>query len=142
MAKVLVVDDDEATLSLTRQILDQAGHSVQMTDHGSRVVPLVKAFRPALLLTDIFMPDLDGFEVIRMVRAVDDSIRIVVISGNHLGMLSRFGRGDWPYYLRAAQCLGADSALKKPFTSHELLTAVDNELTGRSSARSPLAAME
>jgi DNA-binding response OmpR family regulator len=57
-------------------------------------------------------------------------------------MLSRFGRGDWPYYLRAAQCLGADGALRKPFSAEELLAIVDSEMASRSGPRAPMAAME
>ena len=135
MARILVVDDDTCILALVRRILIAAGHSVEFTDHGSAVVALVDSFRPDLIVTDIFMPEVDGLEVIRLVRAFDNSIRIIVMSGNHLELLSRYGHPGWPYYLRAAQCMGANSALRKPFSPEELLAAIASEMKRRPSLK-------
>jgi len=135
MARILVIDDDVGMLAMVRRILVGAGHSVEVTDRSASVLATMQAFQPDLVLTDIFMPEVDGFEVIRLIRRADDRIPIVVISGNHLEILSRLGRPDWPYYLRAARCLGADSAISKPFTPAELLAAIDNEMAPRKVTR-------
>ena len=132
MARILVIDDDMGMLAMVRRILMGAGHVVEATDRSTSVLSRMEAFRPDLVLTDIFMPEVDGFEVIRLIRRADKRIPIVVISGNHLDILSRLGRSDWPYYLRAAKCLGADSAISKPFTPAELLAAIDQGMAPRS----------
>ena len=137
MARVLVIDDDAGMLAMMRRILVGAGHVVEATDRSTSVLSRVAGFQPDLVLTDIFMPEVDGFEVIRLIRRADHRIPIIVISGNHLEILSRLGRPDWPYYLRAARCLGADCAIAKPFTPAELLAAIDHGMTPRPDSRGP-----
>jgi len=139
VAKVLVVDDDEFMLALFRRILVGAGHLVEVTELGSDVAPLLESFHPDVVITDIFMPEVDGFEVIRSLRSVDATIGIIVISGNHLDLPSQCGGPEGPYYLHAAQCMGANQALRKPFTAEELLAAVDQWTTRQDIPPAPVA---
>ena len=69
---VLAVDDDNDALSLVREVLETAGARVTTIDRAKEGLDLLQATRPTLLLADIGMPDIDGFELIRRIRRLDD----------------------------------------------------------------------
>jgi DNA-binding response OmpR family regulator len=114
MADILVIDDEAALRRLVARILKGAGHSVREAENGRVGLQLFRELRPALVITDIVMPDQEGIETILELRRDAPSLPILAISG---------GGGEGAY-LRMATGLGATEALAKPFGADELLAAV------------------
>jgi PAS domain S-box-containing protein len=69
---VLVVDDDNDALSLVREVLELAGAQITTIDKGQAALELMQATRPDVLIADVGLPDIDGFELIRRVRQLED----------------------------------------------------------------------
>jgi CheY-like chemotaxis protein len=116
MAHLLVIDDDAGVREVIRLYLDGSGHRVIEAKDGYAGI---KAFAQAsfdLVITDIFMPDQDGIETIRMLRKLRPTIKIIAISGGIVGD---------KLYLREAKSLGADCVLPKPFRRMDLLNLVN-----------------
>src|SRR5437762_9082792 len=117
MADILIVDDDVRMRRLIVRILADAGHTVHEAADGKAGIALYRRVRPALVVTDIVMPDMEGIEMIRELRREAPALPILAVSGS--------GR---PVYLRAATGLGATASLAKPFRRDALLAAVANLL--------------
>ncbi len=118
MADILVIDDDPQMRRLLVRILTRAGHSVREAANGTVGLTLFHQARPALIITDIVMPDGEGIETIRSVRLEDTTLPIIAISGANSAL-----------YLSAAGRLGATASLSKPFAPDELVAKVE-ELLG------------
>jgi CheY-like chemotaxis protein len=123
LARILVVDDDVAVQSTVRLLLERAGHSVITAGDGRNGLALCETGGFDLLFLDIFMPGMDGFETMRMVRQQHPRLPIIVISGRPISTES-----DAPDFLTMARKLGAISSLQKPFRPADLLAAVANGL--------------
>ena len=118
-----------------RLLLERAGHSVVTADDGRKGVALCQTGNFDLLFLDIFMPGMDGFETMRMVRQRQPQLPIIVISGRPISLAADTA----PDFLTMATKLGAISSLQKPFKSADLLAAVTDSLEAakrRSSAAS------
>jgi len=111
--RLLVVDDD-ADMRLTLKLsLELAGYIVDVAANGREAIEVQRS-RPAdVLITDIFMPDADGFEAIDAFRAEFPRTKIIVVSGG-----AQFSKRD---YLPDAALMGADATLQKPFEIDALL---------------------
>ena len=120
LAKILVVDDDAAVQMTVRLLLERAGHSVVTADDGRKGLALCQTGDFDLLFLDIFMPGMDGFETMRMVRQHRPQIPIIVISGKPISS----DADSPPDFLTMATKLGAVSSLQKPFRPADLLAAV------------------
>jgi CheY-like chemotaxis protein len=81
LARILVVDDDAAVQVTVRLLLERAGHSVVTADNGRKGLALCQTSDFDLVFLDIFMPGMDGFETMRMVRQHRPLLPIIVISG-------------------------------------------------------------
>lgn len=103
-----------------RFLLQRAGHAVVAADDGHLGLDLVKAETFDLLFLDIFMPGMDGFEMLRLVHQDQPSLPIVVMSGRSLP----WAGANAPNFLEMAIKLGAIRSLQKPFRSNILLTTV------------------
>jgi DNA-binding NtrC family response regulator len=123
-ATVLVVEDDEAMRDLLVEELEDAGYRVLAADGGRAGVEKVKAEKVDLVITDLRMPDLDGFDLIRDIKARADSPHIV--------MITAFGSIETA--IRAVK-LGAYDYITKPFEIEELLLVIDKALGERSLRR-------
>ncbi|MDI1266983.1 MAG: response regulator [bacterium] len=121
MAKILVVDDDMAVQTTIRLVLERAGHDVVTASDGRKGLALCESGSFDLLFLDIFMPGMDGFETMRMVRQQQPQIPIVVISGRPIESETDTA----PDFLTMATKLGAVSSLQKPFRPADLLAAVN-----------------
>lgn len=119
-ARVLVIDDDEIILELVSRTLERAGHHVLLARHGKEGLTMFAAEQPDAVITDIFMPDQDGIEVITAMARQRPGIRILAISGG-----SQLLDLD---YLSYARRLGARDALAKPFGPSDLVAAVERLL--------------
>src|SRR5215471_8987285 len=104
MAKILVVDDDPGMRRATCRILQDAGHEVTACEDGRTAIERIAKAPPELLITDIFMPEVEGLETIRNARALRPGMPIIAMSG------FSSEQGD---YLEIAAKFGADATLKK-----------------------------
>ena len=116
MAYILIVEDEELVRRSMRSWLEQAGHQVEEATDGEAGLRLLACRAVDLVVTDILMPKLDGFELIREVRQHHPRTKVVAISGMPpLGSMTM---------VEAARRLGADDAISKPFGPSELLKIV------------------
>ena len=116
MARILVIDDDEAIRSVVTLLLSQKGHQVEAAQNGRRELRAVEERDFDLLIVDIFMPEMDGLETIRLLRTAQPGLPVVVISGSDAAV---------PDFLSMATKLGAIESIWKPFRPAELLETVD-----------------
>ena len=115
--RVLVVDDDADALSMVRELLETAGASVTTAFSADEALTLIEQHPPDLLLSDIGMPVMDGFELIRRVRELPPSIR-------HLPAAALTAYAQPEDRSRALRS-GFQAHLAKPIDPGELLTAVE-----------------
>jgi len=113
MAEILIIDDEPAIRDLLVRVRHKAGHTGYEAGDGDEGIELFRQVHPALVITDIVMPGMEGIEVIRRLRQADPTVPILAISGSGASI-----------YLRAATTLGATAALAKPFEIAELLSLV------------------
>lgn len=111
--RILVVDDDPDVRQSLRLALETAGYSVAVARDGADALRVHQAAATDVVITDLFMSDTDGFELIRELRAHFPVVKIVVVSGGAPRM-----KQD---YLEAARLTGVDAALRKPIEVDELL---------------------
>ena len=81
MAKIFVIDDDPAMRRVTSRALEAAGHVVAVHADGRGAVRAIETDPPDLLITDIFMPEMEGLETIREARVRRPALPIVAMSG-------------------------------------------------------------
>lgn len=113
--KVLVVDDEPSIVVSLEYLLGQAGYEVHTATDGQQALDAVNALRPQLVLLDVMMPVMNGFEVCRRIR--DDP----VLAGTRILMLTAKGRD---VEVGQGLSLGADAYITKPFATRELMAAV------------------
>lgn len=112
-----MADDDEDTCDFIRTALEEAGYEVQTASEGAEALALLRERGADLLITDIFMPEQEGFQVISRCKAEFPHTRIIVISAGAI-----YGRKH--DFLAVAAYLEVGAALRKPFTADQLLEAV------------------
>lgn len=117
MVKVLLVDDDQAMGDSTKELLSGCGHEVIFASSGMAAITLSKLSKFDVVVTDMLMPDMDGFEVIKALRALHPNLKIIAMSGAR--------KDDKHLYLSAGGKLGADALIEKPFHVDELLAILD-----------------
>ena len=91
MASILVIDDDRAVLSTIKLLLERAAHAVEAVDHGQAGLGLLETRPFDLLIVDIFMPGMDGFETMRLVHRSWPEMPVIVISGQQFRSTSERG---------------------------------------------------
>ncbi len=116
MAIIIVIDDQDDVRKIVRCQLASAGYDVLEAANGCEGLALCRKHKPALVVSDIFMPVKDGIETIRELRREQPAVKIIAMSG-----CDPFRRA---HYLDAAKKLGADAALGKPWRAAELLATV------------------
>jgi DNA-binding NarL/FixJ family response regulator len=113
--RILVVDDDECFREYICELFESIGYQTRQLASGAAVLPAVADERPAAILLDVQLPDLNGYEVCRELRdRYGNSIAIVFISGERTEALDRAG----------GLLLGADDYLIKPVDAGELIARV------------------
>lgn len=119
MARILVIDDDDFVREMLTHVLKKAGHTVVAAPDGEVGTRMFREEPADLIVTDIVMPEKDGWESIMEFRKEAPKVKIIAISG---------GAKVGPFsYLMTAKRLGADRILRKPVKKEELLENV-NEL--------------
>lgn len=120
MGRILVLEDDAKLRELLREVLEAAGHEVTEAPDGDVGLKQFKLAPADLVITDIFMPEKDGLEVIRELKSGFPDVKIIAISGG--------GGFETDTYLMAASRMGADRVIEKPFEMQDLLDAVQQLL--------------
>ena len=113
---ILVVDDDATLRSVLTDFLQRFGYVVQSAKDGRAALKMLGQMRVRLVITDLFMPECDGFELILRLRKEAPELEILAISGD--------GLSDLDVFMGAVRQLGVRQTLKKPFTLTELATIV------------------
>ncbi|MBC7839587.1 MAG: response regulator [Nitrospiraceae bacterium] len=120
MSRILVIDDELLLLRVLRRILERAGHTVLDAPDGRKGMALWHREPTDVVVTDIFMPEKDGFAVIQEMKHVVAKPKIIAMSGG-----GQRGPLDWS---SSALALGADRVLVKPFDQRTLLLTVQEVL--------------
>jgi DNA-binding response OmpR family regulator len=118
--QILIVDDDGNDVALFRRILERAGYVVSGSESGKQAVRTIQEKAFDLVILDLNIPDMDGFEILRAIRCQIVQPRVLVVSGFMQGQLSA-----------AARALGAAAVLDKSVAPDMLLVAVDSLLEYR-----------
>jgi len=110
---ILLVDDEPSIVQLARMYLEREGFRVESVNDGEAALAQVARQRPALVVLDVMLPKLDGFEVCRRLRASQSSVAILMLTARDEDIDKILGLE-----------LGADDYLTKPFNPRELVARV------------------
>jgi DNA-binding NarL/FixJ family response regulator len=117
--RILVVDDDGRFRRLMRKLLERAGFEVREAGDGDEAITAAQETRPSLVLLEVGLPGLSGYEVLRQLHdTIGDDLPVIFVSGE---------RGDRRDVV-AGLLLGADDYLVKPFHGDELLARIRRSL--------------
>jgi DNA-binding response OmpR family regulator len=119
--KILIVDDDPSIIVALQFLMEQNGYQTLVAFSGEEAMETITEYRPDLILLDIMLPVVDGFEVCQRVRENPEwsNIRIVLVTA--LGSDVNVTKG---------LSLGADAYIIKPFSNAEILAKVKELLAG------------
>jgi DNA-binding response OmpR family regulator len=115
MAKILVIDDSAGFRTMIAIMLRRAHHQPILAIDGLEGVELFKAEQPALVISDLVMPNKTGVETIHEIRALAPRVPIIAMSGDVAGGLQ---------HRCQAETIGANAVLAKPFRGSELVELV------------------
>ena len=120
---VLIVEDHDTLRAQLAGHLTSQGLMVQTAINGRKALEVMQTYRPKVMVTDIYMPEMEGLELIRLTRAMRSGLKIIAMSGGSLVCGS---------YLPEAARFGADATLSKPFKRADLAALV-SEMIGEKS---------
>jgi DNA-binding response OmpR family regulator len=110
--RILVVDDEPNIIELTKMYLEQDGFQVEIAADGAQALEAIRSSEPALVILDIMLPEVDGFEVCRQTRTFSE-VPIIMLTA----------RDDDVDKIVGLE-IGADDYLTKPFNPRELVARV------------------
>jgi CheY-like chemotaxis protein len=121
MAHILLVEDSPEVSMSVREILLSAGHTVEEAPNGNMALAALGGRKFDLVISDIWMPEMDGIALLKQIRGSGNKVPVVVISG---------GAPNAPltYTAPLASTFGANVVVYKPFEKEELLKAVADAL--------------
>lgn len=119
MAKILVVDDSPVERQNIIDILTDAGHTVDSAEGGEAGIALAKAIKPDLIVMDVVMPGMNGFQATRQITTDDETKHIPVV------MCTTKGQGSDKMW---AEKQGAAAYVVKPVNDDELIAAINENL--------------
>jgi len=123
VASILVIDDQEPIRRIVRRALENERHAVLDASDGELGMQILERETVDVVITDIFMPELDGIQTLREIRKRFPAVRVIAMSGgDSTGLLDL--RKD-------AELLGAVKSLQKPFTAREIVDVVRAVLGGK-----------
>jgi CheY-like chemotaxis protein len=120
MAKILLVDDEPDIVYLVKRFLEKGGYDVVEAYGGEEALKKTRKERPDLVLLDIMMPGLDGWDVSRTLKTGEDTKNIPVV------MLTVRGSGD--SRLKSREYAFADAHLAKPSSGKDILRVINSVL--------------
>ncbi len=114
--RIMVVDDDREMLNLINRVLEMEGFDVVVVDEGDAAVTLLDKANPDLVILDVLMPGLDGFETLDLIRE-HSKVPVIMLTALHdIESLQR------------AFFLGADDFVSKPFSVRSLVARIHAKL--------------
>ncbi len=113
---IMAVDDEPVILMLLKRTLESGGYDVIVATDGNSALILLNERQPDLVLLDIMMPELDGFQVLERLRPHSD-VPVIMLTAK-----------DEVDSVRNALALGADDYVRKPFSPRELLARIQARL--------------
>nr|HDN00617.1 response regulator [Deltaproteobacteria bacterium] len=114
MKKVLIIDDERPILEILDLSLTSEGYEVLTAENGEKALEIFEKQRPKLVLTDIKMPGIDGIEVLKRIKKVDDQVEVIVITGH----------GDMDTAVAALK-YGASDFVTKPLKDEVLMVSIE-----------------
>ena len=124
--KVLIVDDVEEARWVLSTLMQQAGHTPLVAVDGKQAIAIIESDAPDLVLLDVGLPDMDGFDVLTWARAHDKGIPVIMITGS-------VSVGDATRAMRS----GAYDYVSKPFSNEDMLLTVRHALEEKGLRRQP-----
>lgn len=129
---ILIVDDEEMMRTLLDRILSREGYKIRSAEDGVVALEVLKAERFDIIISDMKMPRMDGFELLKIVKNEYPQIGVIIMTAY----------GD-TYTVKDALLLGADEYITKPFKSYEISLVVERAywriLSASSQASNPVA---
>jgi len=125
--EILIVDDEPSIVVPIQFLMEQQGYSVLVAENGEDALDVIYKYKPDLILLDIMLPRIDGYEVCEIVRLNPEYRGIKIIFLTAKGREVEIAKG---------LSLGADAYITKPFSNTELIAKVkellknSNEITG------------
>ena len=114
---ILIVDDEEMVRLMIKEMLKDKAGKVISVESGSQALKILSRNRFDIILTDVNMPDMNGFQLIEYAKLIDPMIPIIVMTGY-----------SDVYDLREAMAKGAEEYILKPFKQEDLKSAIDRVL--------------
>lgn len=121
MATILLIDDDPGVRKLLEWSLAREGHDVHSATDGLEGLEKFRTCQPDLVITDLYMPEMEGIEMFKQMRVERPEVAVIVISGG--AMMDAGG------LLGMARRLGATLTFNKPFGVRDLLNGVEEALS-------------
>ena len=128
MTKILVIDDEKPTLSMFRLFLEAWGYSVLTAENGSEGLEIFSKEKPAIVITDIKMPGIDGLAVLQEILDVDPNALVIVITGHGDADLAQraMENNAVAFIHKPIKREALDAALKKARERLDLTECADN----------------
>ena len=119
MAKILIADDERQSVRMAQEWLEAHGHEVITADDGEEGLEKAKSENPDLIILDVMMPKIDGYQVCSLLKtdAQYTHIPIILLTGKAQGIFEKIG-----------DKVGADAYITKPFDSRTLISKVEGLL--------------
>ncbi len=113
--RILIVDDELSILVPLQYLLEKEGYDTKLAQSGKEAIEKIEEFQPNLVLLDIMLPDLDGYEIYHMIRQKEHwrSIRIVFLTAKN--QETDMAKG---------LAMGADAYITKPFSNVQLIDKI------------------
>jgi DNA-binding response OmpR family regulator len=117
--KVLIADDEPNIVTSLEYLMEKSGYEVMIARNGDEALALIESFLPDVVLLDVMMPRMSGYEVCQKMRERADWQHIKIV------MLSAKGREA---EVNKGLSIGADTYVTKPFSNQELIAKIDGLL--------------
>ena len=117
MSRILLVDDHEPVCATLQNMIQGMGHETVTASNGRQALAVQQRTPADVLLTDIFMPEMDGYELIQKFRQQYPAVKVIAMTGG-------IPRAPGGPYLEVAQKMGAQWLLRKPFSPTQLIDVI------------------
>lgn len=122
--RILIVDDEKNIVSSLTAILSDEGYEVSMTGDGVEALELIQKDPPDLVLLDIWLPGMDGIEVLKTLKTYNPGVEVIIMSGH----------GTIDTAVKATK-LGAQDFIEKPFSLDRITESIKNVLQEKNRLR-------
>lgn len=116
MATILVVDDETDFARLVAESLRRINHEVMVASNGRDGLQLLARAKFDVVVCDLFMPDMDGIEMLKQLRTTQPDLPVITMTGGFMG-------STYPF-TKVVELLGADHVLEKPFPLAQLHSVI------------------